>query len=164
MDCIHVCVFHISKNSFKKLARYLLDTLLFVELFQLFLIAISIASRHLVDRSRKFLPPQQLLDSWWIDRAFVLASDGLFLDTSSILVSVDDHFLDTFLDSCLDTSQHLHMLRFTGAYIISSCDPQFISFDLFLDSSLFFSPRHPHLTPILILKVSSSFFKIFLTW
>ena len=39
----------------------------------------------------------------WIDRASILASDGLFLDTSSIPVSVDNHFLNTFLDSYLDT-------------------------------------------------------------
>ena len=31
-----------------------------------------------------FLPPQQLLDTWWIDRASVLISDFLFLDTFSI--------------------------------------------------------------------------------
>ena len=96
-----------------RLPRHLLDTLLSVELLKLFHIAILIASRYLVDRSRKLLPPRQLLDSWWIDRASVLASDGLFLNTSSIPVSVKDHFLDTFLNSCLDTSQHLHLSRFT---------------------------------------------------
>ena len=93
--------------------RHLLDTLLSIELLKLFHIAISITSRYLVDRSRNLLPPRQLLDSWWIDRTSALASNGLFLNTSSIPVSIDDHFLDTFLNSCLNTSRHLHLLRFT---------------------------------------------------
>ena len=38
--------------------RHLLYTLLSVELLKLFLIAISTASRLLVDQSRKFLPPR----------------------------------------------------------------------------------------------------------
>ena len=38
--------------------RHLFDILLSVELLKLFLIAISIVSRQLVDRSRKFLPPR----------------------------------------------------------------------------------------------------------
>ena len=113
LDCIHECVFHFSKNCFYTLARHLLDTLLFVELLKRFHIAISIASRYLMDRLRKLLPSRQLLNSWWIDQASVLESDGLFLNTSSILVSVEDHFLDTFPDSCLDTSRHLHLSRFT---------------------------------------------------
>ena len=49
------------------------------------------------------LPPRQLLDTWWIDRASVLESDFLFLDTST----VDDQFLDTYLNSFLDTSRYL---------------------------------------------------------
>ena len=58
LDCIHVCVFHFSKNCFYKLARHLLDTLLYIEFLKLFHITISIACRHLVDRSRKLLPPR----------------------------------------------------------------------------------------------------------
>ena len=83
----------------------------------IFLNAISTPPRYLVNRSRKLLPPRQLLDSWWTDRASVLAFDGLFLDTSSIPVYVNNHFLDTFLDSYLDTSQYLHLSSFTkGLY------------------------------------------------
>ena len=50
-------MFFTSRKTALKLARHLLDTLLFVELFKIFLIAISIASRHLVDResSRLFV-------------------------------------------------------------------------------------------------------------
>ena len=36
LDCIHVCVFLLSKNCFEKLARHLLHTLLFVELLKPF--------------------------------------------------------------------------------------------------------------------------------
>ena len=67
LDCIHVCVFLLSKNCFEKLARHLLDTLLSVELLKPFsyrnpdnsskpggsienALASSIAPRHLVDR------------------------------------------------------------------------------------------------------------------
>ena len=121
LDCIHVCVFYFSKNCFEKLARHLLDSQLSVKLLKFFHIAISTASRYLVDRSRKLLPPRQLLDSWWIDLASILAFDGLFLDTSSTLVSIEDHFPDTFLDSYLDTSRYLHLLSFTeDLYIHSS--------------------------------------------
>ena len=66
--------------------------------------ASSIASRHLVDRSS--------FCSWiW----FLVAR--YLLDTST----VDDHFLNTYLDRFLDTSRHLHLSRFTeGLYIPSS--------------------------------------------
>ena len=36
LDCIHICVFLLSKNCFEKLARHLLDTLLSVELLKPF--------------------------------------------------------------------------------------------------------------------------------
>ena len=68
LDCIHVCVFLLSKNCFEKLARHLFNTLLSVELLKPFSYcnpdsssipsgsiekasASSIAPRHLVDRS-----------------------------------------------------------------------------------------------------------------
>ena len=63
---------------------YLLNTLLFVEILQLFLITFPTNPQYMVDQSRKLLPPRQILDTWWIDRASVLGSDELFLDTCSI--------------------------------------------------------------------------------
>ena len=69
----------------------------------LFHIVIPTAPRYLVDRSRILLPPQQLLNTWWIDRASSLGSDSLLLDTSA----VDKLFLDTYLDSFPDTSRYL---------------------------------------------------------
>ena len=52
LDCIHVCVFLLSKNCFEKRAQHLLDTLLSVELLKFFFLSQS----------------RQLLDTWWIDR------------------------------------------------------------------------------------------------
>ena len=138
LDCIHVCVFHISKNWFEKLARPLLDTLLSVELLQLFLIAFPTASRYLVDRSRKLLPPRYLLDRGWIDRDSVLAFDGFFLDTSSIPVFVDDHFLDT----CLDTFQYLHLSSFTDDLYVHSLWSGSHFFDLSQFVRTYSSPKH----------------------
>ena len=106
LDCIHVCIFLLSKNCFERLAWHLLDTLLSVELLKFFyrnpdtsLIlggsienapASTIASRHLVDRSS--------FCSWiWFFVARYL------LNTSAI----DDQFLDTYLDSFLNTSRYL---------------------------------------------------------
>ena len=107
LDCIHVCVFLLSKNYFEKMARHLLNTLLSVELPKLFSYrnpnsssipggsienapASSIAFLHLVDRLS--------FCSWiWILVAWYL------LDTST----VDKLFLDTYLDSFLNTSQYL---------------------------------------------------------
>ena len=77
----------------------------------------------------------QLLDTWWIDRAFVLISVGLFLDTSSIPSTVNDHFLDTFLDRCLDTTWHLHLSRFIEGLFKLPCaiQPSFLSISLSID-------------------------------
>ena len=87
--------------------RYLLDTLLSTKLLKPFsyrnpdsssilggLIekapASSIASRHLVDRSSFYSW------IWWIVARYLLYTS-----------TVDKHFLDTYLDSLLDTSRHL---------------------------------------------------------
>ena len=102
--------------------------------------ASSIASRHLVDRS------SFCSWIWWVVPRYLL-------DTSV----VDDHFLDTYLDSFLDTSWHLHLSSFTeGLYIPSSqSDSHFFNLSWLLS---FFSPKLSHLTPISILK---GFFKLF---
>ena len=106
--------------------------------------ASSIASRQLVDRSS--------FDSyiWWF---------------------VPRHLLDTCI-SQKPISWHLHrqmtwhliyrdLLR-VYLYFLMRSDPHFFrSLSQYLSH---FSPKQPHLTPILILKVSSSFFNIFFTW
>ena len=138
--------------------QYLLDTLLSVELLKPFscrnpdsssilgrLIenapASSIAFWHLVDQSS--------FCSWiW----FLVAR--YLLDTSA----VDKHFLDTYLDSFLDTSSVELYWRFYLNLLVQS-DPHFTRY---LSRLLFiFSPKLSHLTPISILK---GFFKIFFSW
>ena len=101
--------------------RHFLDTLLSVELLKPFsyrnpdsslipgglienALASSIASRYLVDWSR-FCSWIWFLVAWYL------------LDT----LAVDDHFLDTYLDSFLDTSQYLSCWALLkGLYILPS--------------------------------------------
>ena len=72
--------------------------------------ASSIASRHLVDR----LTFCSWI--WWVILRYLL-------DTSA----VDDHFLDTYLNSFLVTSRHLHLSSFTEGLYIQIRDPILIS-------------------------------------
>ena len=161
LNCIHICVFLPLKNCFEKLARHLLDTSSihwYLSSFSnLFLNAISTPPRYLVDRSRKLLPPRQLLDTWWIDWASILETDSLLLDTSA----VNDHFLNTSLDSFLETSRYLSC----RALLKVLFKPPLRSFSHFFDLS---APIHLlntlSFTPNLFLKFSSSFFKFFYTW
>ena len=90
-----------------------------------------------IDRESSYL-----LDSSWIDRASFLAFDGLFLNTSSILVFFDDHFLDTYLDSFLDTSQYLYLSRFTEDLYIRSSRSDSHFFDLSRSVHICSSPKH----------------------
>ena len=165
LDCIHICVFHISRNCFEKLSRHLLNTLLSVELLKFFFLnTISTPPRYLLDRLTKLLHHRQLLNTCWIDRASVLDSDSLllvsFLDTSTI----EDQILDTYLDRSLDTSRSCICQDLLAAYIRPLCDLEIISLRS-LSRYFFVSfPKHSHLTPNLFLKVSSSFFQFLLTW
>ena len=82
---------------------------------------------------------------------------ALFLDTSSIALSIDIFFLDTFLDRWLDTSLCRELLRI---YIKDKCDPDFIfswslSRYLYLLTSQF---TLSHSKPLF--KWFSSFFKV----
>ena len=130
LNYIHVCVFHSQKTGFKKW----LDTLLSVELLKFFFITIPTTPRYLVDRSRKLLPPRQLLDTWWIDQASVLGSDVFFLDTCSIYqLSTTISSIPTSIASStpLDTCIYWALLR---VYIYFLRDPfliSSISLDLF---------------------------------
>ena len=103
--------------------------------------ASSIASRHLVDRSSFYSW------IWWVVPQYLLVTSA-----------VDNHFLDTYFDSFLNTSQHLHLLSFTeGLYIHSSwSDSHF--FDLSRSVRTYSSPKH-HLSHSKPLPLW--FFKIF---
>ena len=87
--------------------------------------ASSIASRHPVDR------PSFCSWIWWVVPRYLL-------DTST----VDDHFLDTYLDSFLDTSQHLHLSSFTESLYIHSSRSNFHFFDLSRSVCTCSSPKH----------------------
>ena len=158
LDCIHVCVFHISKNCFEKLSRHLLDTLLSVELLKHFfkhnldtssipggLIekapVSSIAFRHLLDWS-SFCS--------WIYSLFL----DSFLDTSAI----EDQILDTYLNSFLDTFRYLSCRALLkGLYIPLS---RFFShfFDLSQSVHNYSSPKHSHFHSK---PLPQGFFKLF---
>ena len=164
LDCIHICVFHILKKCFEKLARHLLDTssipcylssfssIFFKCNLNTSLIpcgsiektpASSIAPRHLLDRSRFFL-----------DSDFLLLDS--FLDTSAI----EDQILNTYLD----TSRYLHLSRFTSCLYKASVRSGIHFFSISLLIHLCFSLKTLSSSPNLFLKDSSSFFKFLLTW
>ena len=146
LDCIHVYVFSLSKNWFllKKTKKgstpprplaiswdSLAVSYCFPDSSSIPGGSIEkapaslIASRHLLDRS------SFCSWIWWVVPRYQL-------DTSA----VDNHFLDTCLDSFLDTSRHLHLSSFTeGLYIHSSrSDSHF--FDLSRSVRTYSSPKH----------------------
>ena len=86
LDCIHVCVFHFSKNCFEKLARHLLYTSSTPCCLSRFFSCFVLLSR-------------QLLDAWWIDRE----SSCLFDSFSTLGGSIELLFLD--LMSCSSIRQ-----------------------------------------------------------
>ena len=166
LDCIHVCVFHSWKTGFKMwldTSSIPLRHLAICRASSAFSYHIpdsssilggsiekapasSIASRHLVDRS------SFCSWIWWVVPWYLL-------NTSA----VDDHFLDIYLDSFLDTSWYLHLSSFTeGLYIHSSrSDSHF--FNLSRSVRTYSSPKHTlSLTPNLFLCDFSSFFKFLL--
>ena len=111
----------------------------------------------------KALPPQQFLDTWGIDRDFVLGSDELFLDTCSIpQLSMTISSTPTSIASLtpLDTYIYRALLRvyiycFRDLILISS-----ISLNLSTPVHL---PNTLSVTPNLFLCDFSSFFKFFYT-
>ena len=128
----------------------------------LFHIAILTTPRYLVDQSRMLLPPRQLLDTWWIDRAFVLGSDSLLLDTFSIpQLSMTIFLIPTLIassipfDTCICRDlQRVYIYFLRDPFLISS-----ISLDLSAHVHL---PNTLSLTPNLFLCDFSSFLKILL--
>ena len=124
----------------------------------LFHIVIPTAPRYLVDRSRMLLPLRQLLNTWWIDRASILGSDSLLLDTCSIPQLSTSFFstpTSTVSPTPLDTSSVEHYLRFYLNLLVRSGSHFTRSLSRLLPV---FSPKLSHLTPISFLK---GFFKIF---
>ena len=151
-----LCFSHLEKQFLK--AGYLSSFLKF------FLIVISPAPQYLVDLSRQGLYARQLLDTWWIDRASVLNSGVTILDTfstpqfSKSIFSTPPRQIPRYLS--IPASVEIYWL----SYIKPLHDPNLISIDLSLDTSLFLSPKHSNLTSILVLKDFPRFFKFFFTW
>ena len=121
------------------------------------------------------------LDTWWINR-----ESSCLLDNFAIARSIDWAFVLHMVGCSLTLARYLHLSTtifltpssttcsipfdtyicrdLLMAYLISSCDPQLISLDLSLDTSVFSTPKSFSLTPFFFLKVSSSFFNIFFIW
>ena len=130
LDCIHVCVFLLSKNCFEKQARHLLDTS-------------SIASYLSSFLSFFLLQSCQHLDTWWIDRQSFWPLDSFSTPGGSIkpnilllvflfLDSFSTHNLLTLLLSIPTRQMSQHHLDtssveiYWGLYFSSSCDPPVI--------------------------------------
>ena len=162
LDCIHVYVFHSRKTGFKKW----FDTSSIPHWHLAVCRDSSAVSYRFPDSSSilggsiekapaSSIASRQLVDwssfcswIWWVVPRYLL-------NTST----VGDHFLDTYLDSFLDTSRHLHLSSFTeGLYILSSRSVSHF-FDLSTPVHL---PNTLSLTPNLFLCDFSSFFKILL--
>ena len=115
---------------------------------QLILKASSTPPLHLAicQASKLFFLSQSrhLLNTWWINQESSYPFDNfstlggsiephllclmfLYLNTCSTPVSVDGQILDTWLDSLLDTSRHLHLLSFTeiNIFFLMQSEPHF---------------------------------------
>ena len=124
---------------------------------------------------------RQLLDTWWIDWEWVCILDSFLTPGGSIKL------LFLVLLGCSSTSpRHLsyqwpfsrHLPRqisrylstpasieiYCWHYLSSLCNPELISLDLSLDTSLFSLPNVLISLQSLFLKDSSSFVKNFFTW
>ena len=159
LDCIHVCVFLISKKLLLKagstppryLAVYRASSAFSNRNPDSFLIpsgsiengfASSIATWHLVDRSS--------FCSW-----FCWVVPQHLLDTSAVDVHFSRH-LPRQVSRYLSTPAFVEIYYLP--YLSSLCDPVFISFNLSLATSLFSLPKLSHLT---LNFVPQGFFKIF---
>ena len=123
----------------------------------LFLIAIPIAPLYLVDQSRMLLPPRQLFDTQWIDRASVLGSDSLLIDTCSIpqlLTTIFSISTSIPLNTCIyQDLLRVYIFSLRDLFLISS-----ISLDLSAPVHL---PNTLSFTPSLFLEIFSSLFQDF---
>ena len=164
LDCIHICVFLLSKKWFLKVARFLLDT--------------SSTPCYLSSFLSLFLSQsRQLLDTWWINQECSNLLDSFSTPSGSIELL----FLD--LIPCCSIPQLSTSIFLTPISTASSTPPDTSSIELYWRFYLnllirsgshftrslsrllsLFSPKHSHFTPIVFLKVSSSFFKFFYTW
>ena len=93
--------------------------------------------------------------------SFSSSAFASFLDTSSIAASIDVVFLDTSLDRCLKTSQHLYLSRITEALYIglSRSGSHFLNLSQSVRTCS--PPKSLSHTPNLFPKCFSSILKVF---
>ena len=141
LDCIHICVFHISKNCFEKLARHLLDTFLSIKLlkhsFKRNLDTSSIPGGSIEKAPTSSIAPRHLQDR----SSFCSESDSLLLDSFLNTSAIEDQILDTYLDRSLDTSRYLHLSRFTSCLYKASVRSGIHFSSISLSILLCFSPK-----------------------
>ena len=141
LDCIHICAFHISKNCFEKLARHLLDTLLSVEPFKNFFKR-NLDTSSILGGSIKKAPASSIAPRHLLDRSsFCFESDSLLLDSFLDTSVIEDQILDTYHDRSLDTSQYLHLSRFTSCLYKASIRSGNHFSSISLSILLCFSPK-----------------------
>ena len=160
LDCIHDCIFLLSKNWFLKWLdissippRHLAVCRDSLAVSYCFPNSYSIPGGSIEKAPASSIAPRHLVDwssfcswIWWVVPRYLL-------DTSAIT----DHFLDTYLDSFLDTYIYQALLR---VYICCFRDPILISLISLDLSAPVHLPNTLSLTPNLFLCDFSSFFKI----
>ena len=88
---------------------------------------------------------------------FIIFFVDFFLNRSSTATSVGVYYARHLLDTCLNTSRHLYLSRFTNFYIKVQRDPFLTFLDLSLDR-LIFSPPQTSLTHSKL--IPQGFFKL----
>ena len=153
LDCIHICVFSFLKNYFQAistpgyLSRFSTSSYRNLD---------SFSTARWIDR-----------DFFWALNSFSTASGSIELLFRFLLIypSTDPRqlhlstpFRSTLVLTPLDTSIYQYLL---GSYLSANRDFPLIFLDLSLDRLVFSPPKTLSLTPNLIPKCSSSFFKFF---
>ena len=146
LDCIHICAFLISKNCFEKLARHFLDTSsipCYLSSFSSIFLKRNLDTSSIPSGSIEKAPASSIAPWHLVHRLSFCSWIWFFVvrylfDTSAVEVQ----FLDTYLDSFLDTSQYLSCRALLkGLYISQS---RFFSHFLDLSRSVHdcSSPKH----------------------
>ena len=118
LDCIHICVFHTSKNRFEKLSRHLPHTSsipCYLSSFSSIFFKRNLDTSSIPGGSIKKPPASLIAPRHLLDRSiFCSESNSLLLDSFLDTSAIEDQILDTYLDRSLDTSRYLHLSRFTS--------------------------------------------------
>ena len=145
LDCIHIYVFHISKNCFEKLAQHLLDTSsipCYLSSFSSIFLKCNLDTSSIPSGSIKKAPASLIAPRHLLDRSsFYSESNSLLLDSFLDTSVIEYQILDTYLDKYLDTSRYLHLSRFTSCLYKASMQSGFHFSLISLLILLCFSPK-----------------------